>query len=332
MKRICMAASMALFSLAAMAQDEAEATDPVVPATSVWNDMAERYYLSPMFSYGIVDSGRNVDSGPGAALAIGRAFGPFGVELAAQYARHDHESGAGKTKIQGLGANVLFFPSKKQPGYLLLGAGYGDVQDHPGGVADYNPLMLNLGGGYWWQPFQRWLPDLLLRTEAVYRLDAHNDRRTGETVRNGRKDFNDLLLNVGLAIPVGGKPAPMVPPPAVPEPVAVVPVMDADGDGVADEADQCPDTAAGGTVDASGCTAAPVAEAAVVEPSAPVEAATPVEPVGEPAQEPADVAIAPAAPAESSPPASAEAPSSTEPPTPTPGAVEMVPEEEVFGR
>jgi len=501
MKRICMAASMALFSLAATAQDESEASgaaEPVVPATSVWNDMAERYYLSPMFTYSFVDSGRNVDAGPGAALAIGRAFGPFGVELAAQYARHDHESGSGQATVQSLGANVLFFPSKKQPGYLLLGAGYGDVQDHPGGVADYNPLMLNLGGGYWWQPFQRWLPDVLLRTEAVYRLDAHNDQRTGETVRNGRKDFNDLLLNVGLAIPVGGKPAPMLPPPAVPEPVAIVPVMDADGDGVADEADQCPDTAAGETVDASGCSAAPVAEAAAAEPSCkahepgstldlsackpgdvvllkgvnfefnqarltpvaegtvaeisaalasspvsveiaghtdavggedynrrlsqrractvarklvdagvagerlnpvgyggsnpvadnqteegraqnrrvelklmeaqpgglqscdeeatapvereavaapvmedaiapealPAEAAMPaaVEPVSEPAQEPSDVPSAPAAPAETSPPESVETPRTTESPTPAPGAVEMVTEEEVFGR
>lgn len=270
MKKIYIAASMMLCSLSAGAQDEpvaAEADVSAVPATSVWNDMAERFYVSPMFSYSFVDSGRNVEAGLGGALAVGRAFGPFGVELAAQYAKHDHESGAGAAKVQSLGANVLFFPSKKRPGYVLLGAGYGDVQDHPGGVTDYNPLMLNLGGGYWWQPFEHWLPDLLLRTEAVYRLDAHNDKRTGETVRNGRKDFNDLLLNVGLVIPVGGKPAPMVPPPAVPEPVAVVPVLDADGDAVADDTDQCPDTVAGGTVDAAGCTAAPEADAAAAEPA-----------------------------------------------------------------
>lgn len=376
MKKSLMAATVALISFAAAAQDDGtgqESIDsaPVASADTVWTNMDGRFFMSPMLNYTFVDSGRNVDAGLGGSLAVGKAFGYFGYELAAQYSRLDHESGEGAAEINSLSVNVLLFPSKKQPGYVLIGAGYGDVKDHPGGVDDYNPVMLNLGGGYLWQPLKQWLPSLLLRTEAVYRLDAHGNDRTGETVRNGRKAFNDVLLNLGLTIPVGGKPKPMVAPPVVEEPVEIVPVVDADVDGVPDEADQCPDSPTGVAVNAEGCPAeateaapapeaaaeaesesAPPEVAATPAPEAPVEeTANPVtpaaevtaeliadpEPVEPPAVEPESQAAtdAPLTPEE----VPAEAPPAKAAPAPSPAAtsaapssVEMVPEEEVFGR
>ena len=273
MKMMLAVATAALLSFSAAAQDDdadqgTTSSAPAAPSGTVWTNMDGRFYVSPMLNYTFVDSGRNVDHALGGSLAVGKAFGLFGYELFAQYSKADHESGSGEAEVNSLGVNVLFFPSKKQPGYVLLGAGYGDVKDHPGGVADYNPLMLNMGAGYLWQPFKQWVPRLLLRTEAVYRLDAHGNDRTGETVGNGRKAFNDVLVNVGLAVPLGETPAPMVAPPVIEEPVEVVAVLDADGDGVPDETDQCPDSATGASVNADGCPAEVAEAAPAAEPAA----------------------------------------------------------------
>lgn len=268
-KRIMLGCAAGLLSLAATAQDEtmpaedhgdgAASETATAPESggNAWTDLQGRIYVTPSLSWVIADSGRQTDDGQALSLAVGRPWGEvFALEAFAQYNRFDHEQGSGTTKLLGLGVNSLFFPTKKVPAYLLLGAGYGDVSSHPGGDRNYGTLLLNVGGGYWWKPFDLLFKGVSLRTEAVYRLDAHNDRRTGTTVANGRKDFGDIVLSVGLNIPIGEVAAP---PPAPAEPVEVVPVVapaDSDGDGVTDDLDQCPDTPAGTAVDANGCPAA----------------------------------------------------------------------------
>lgn len=104
------------------------------------------------------------------------------LEAFTQWQRFDHEQGSDSADLLGLGVNGLFFPARQQPAYLLLGAGYADVSSHPGGDADYGALLLNVGGGYWWEPFSLgFLRNVRLRTDALRRLDAHNDSRTGVT-------------------------------------------------------------------------------------------------------------------------------------------------------
>lgn len=247
-------------SVTAPAETEGASSEPATAPESsgnAWTALQGRYYVTPSLSWVIADSGRQADDGQALTLAVGRPFGEvFALEAFAQYNRFDHEEGSGTTDLIGLGVNSLFFPTNKVPAYLLVGAGYGDVSSHPGGDKSYGSLLLNVGGGYWWKPFDFLFKGVSLRTEAVYRLDAHNDRRTGADVNNGRKDFGDILLSLGLNIPIGEVAAP--PPPAA-EPVEVVPVMspwDSDGDGVPDDLDQCPDTPAGTAVDANGCPAA----------------------------------------------------------------------------
>lgn len=259
MKRFMLGSAVALFSVAAAAQETAAADTDV----NAWTGLGDRYYLSPSLSWVFADSGRETDDGQAVGLAVGRRWSNvFALEAFVQYSRFDHEQGSDSADLFGLGVNSLFFPTRKVPAYLLLGAGYGDVQSHPGGDESYGALLLNLGGGYWWRPFDLLFKGMSLRTEAVCRLDAHNDRRTGSTVDNGRKAFGDVLFNVGLNIPLGTVPEP--PPPPEPEPVevvAVVPPPDSDGDGVTDDLDQCPGTPAGTEVDASGCPVVPACKA-----------------------------------------------------------------------
>src|SRR3546814_17148338 len=85
--------------------------------------------------------------------------------------------------------------------------------------------------------------------------DLTVNRRDGDIAATN--DFNDVLVNVGLQLPLGiNEPAPE---PAA-EPVQVVaPIapIDSDGDGVPDDKDQCPDTPAGPQVNDVGCPLPP---------------------------------------------------------------------------
>lgn len=260
MKRILVGCSAALLSLSIQAQDEAP---PVDAPPNAFETLEQRWYASPSVFWAFADGGRDTDNGYGAALAVGRAFTQeLLLEGVAQFNQFDHDRGGETADLIGLGVNGLFFPTRKTPAYLLLGAAYGDVSSHPGGEEDYGTLLMNVGGGYWWKPFDLgFIKGMSLRTDAIWRLDAHNDRRTGDTEDNGRKAFQDILLSVGLVVPIG---AVAVPPPPEPEPVEVAPVvapLDIDGDGVTDDVDQCPDTPPGTAVDTSGCPATPPAPA-----------------------------------------------------------------------
>jgi OOP family OmpA-OmpF porin len=83
--------------------------------------------------------------------------------------------------------------------------------------------------------------DMDLRLEARYRMDSHHSRVAGV---GGKDEFYEPVFNVGVLIPLGQGEEP------APAPEAA---GDADGDGVADDADQCPDTPAGASVNESGC-------------------------------------------------------------------------------
>jgi OOP family OmpA-OmpF porin len=87
-----------------------------------------------------------------------------------------------------------------------------------------------------------------LRGEARYRYDAHTRPEAG---KGGKKDFYEGVFNLGLWIPLGKLPIQA----SAEAPVEVVQpaVTDADGDGIPDDQDTCPDTAAGVTVNEKGC-------------------------------------------------------------------------------
>lgn len=277
--KIMLGCAVSLLGLsAAFAQDEAPPAEPeaaaeptAAPASegNAWTALEGRWYVTPALSWVFADDGRRTDDGPGVSLAVGHPFGDvFTLEGFAQFNQFDHKSGSDTAELIGVGVNSLVFPTRKAPAYLLLGAGYGDVSSHPGGEESYGTLLLNVGVGYWWKPFDLFFKGMSLRTETVWRIDAHNDSRTGSPGYNGRKAFDDILLNVGLNIPIGEVAAPP-PPPAEPPPVEVVAAAappDTDGDGVTDDLDQCPDTPAGTAVDASGCPAVAAPKCKTPEP------------------------------------------------------------------
>lgn len=197
----------------------------------------KKHYLDVLGTFGNFDRDRLVDDGfAGASLRIGTAVSErWNLEAAATAIDVDGDASKGGVDFDDttIGANALAVFNRGgsfQP-FLLGGLGFSDSK-FQGSNSKGNPY-LDAGLGAFIPMFDN---AVRLRAEAVYRAVDNS------------LDSRDVLLNVGLSIPFGKKAAAPV---AVATAAAVV--VDTDGDGVADAADQCPNTVAGATVDARGC-------------------------------------------------------------------------------
>ncbi len=208
------------------------------------------WYVSPMFSYTFMDNDRGLDDGLGGTLTVGKKLtSGLNLELTGFFSVADAEDGIGDSaELKGFGAAAMVSLFKSQPNlYVLLGLMRSGVTDHPGAIADYEGTVFDLGLGYLYSFGDR----VKLRTEAVYRTDAHDRKNAG--VNPGNKNFQDAVINVGLLFPLGTIPPPEEEPVEVVEAVVVDTPVDSDGDGVPDANDNCPDTPAGVQVGPDGC-------------------------------------------------------------------------------
>lgn len=197
---------------------QGDGSPPPPPPDSSSASIAERYYVSPMASYVLVDGDRETKDGIGGQLALGAQLSSLVMtEVIGQYSTMD-TNGGGSADLWGVGVNGLFFPTKGAM-YGLAGFGYGRVDGQPGDSSKYGAVLINLGLGYLWKPLQS--SSLLVRAQAEWRLDAHNGKRSGTDEGNGRQNFSDAVFSVGVVIPIGRKH--QAPEPAQ-EPVDVVPV------------------------------------------------------------------------------------------------------------
>lgn len=262
--------ALALVSIGIPAQDEeidegaAEAEDTTFSAEGGSRGQGSsdrRAYVSPMFSYTLADSDRNTKDGIGGTMSVGkRVTSGLNLELTATYVQMDWDGGGSEAaELTGVGAAALIFPVQSLPGlYGVLALHHGQVKKHPtspvaspctdaSNCFDYRTTIFDPGVGYLFP-----LTDggIYLRTEARYRMDAHNRKVAGT---GGNKHFYEGVFNVGVVIPLGELPV-IAPPP---EEVAVVESApsDTDGDGVSDDMDTCPDTPAGVPTNEQGCEA-----------------------------------------------------------------------------
>ncbi|MDB5967973.1 MAG: OmpA family protein [Hydrocarboniphaga sp.] len=229
----------------------------VTPATaqeSSSSRLQEGSYVAPMASYVWTDD-RHLDQGFGGSFAAGYRFGWYSIELSGLYERV--ESDEQTAQLAGASVNTQLFPFKTLPNlYFLVGAGGLEVRHYPstGDSHQFSNTFLNAGPGYLF-PLRFGRYDLAVRAEALYRYGHRDSSPEGTTI--APDNFNYVLINLGLQLPLG-RSAELTPPTA--EPAAVVPVApppDSDGDGVPDERDRCPGTPAGTTVDDAGCPLAP---------------------------------------------------------------------------
>ncbi len=220
-----------------------------------------RWYVSPMFSYIYADDDRGTDDGLGGVISIGKKVtNGMALELIGVYGQMDAEAGGGSAEIKGVGLGALISFFNNMPNlYTKLNLMYGAASKHPGPIPDYKTTLFDIGLGYMYPLSEK----IILRAEALYRVDAHGRNLAG-TTPDENKSFYDGVFNVGVLIPLGHtqkaeEPAPEVVetvcPPA-PEGATVDDkgcAVDSDGDGVPDGLDQCPDTPAGKQVNEQGC-------------------------------------------------------------------------------
>lgn len=205
-------------------------------------------YITILGTYSKMDDDRslagNIDDAIGGQFIIGqqRASG-FGfeatifadlIETGSGNGTDYYRPGLGLDLIYGFGDRTEFTP------FVLLGAGadYNDVS--PNSEDDYD-WYGNAGVGFVTGPLNKY--DIKLRAELRYVYDNFQD------------GYSDYRAGLGLEIPLYGEPETVE---KVVEKVKVVEVTpegfgDADGDGIIDSRDQCPNTPAGTRVDGTGC-------------------------------------------------------------------------------
>ena len=267
--RRMLAAFLAATCGAAVA-DEGEGTDGAFP---------EGWYVTPMATHYSPDADRcGTDGKFGFAAALGHRGETASVEIWAQHlevpyasctytypeptqtdpdARATVVEPAGELKLNGGGIALLVGPFSAQHWYTrfygLVSIGVLQRENRVQDDNDDSTIIGDVGAGYL-QPLRFWERTFAVRLEARYRYDAQQPPHAREDYDPPvRRGYNDVVFNLGLQVPLSRAPQA---PAAAAEPVAVVPVGDSDGDGVADAIDTCPGTEAGATIDATGCALA----------------------------------------------------------------------------
>ena len=246
-----------VLSLPSHAQDE-ESSGEEASASSAKARLGDSLYVSPMFNYIKAADARGTKDGLGGQLAIGKSLtSGLNLELTAGYAMMDGKSGGSDARLTSVGVGAMVFPLTSLPDlYVPVVLQRGQFEKHPGPITDYGTTLFDIGLGY-----LIGLGDFgALRAEVKYRVDAHGREAAG-TTPDQDKHFYEGVASLGLLVPLGSKAAAPAEAPAEEAPVEIVPAGDADGDGVTDDMDQCPDTPAGTVVNAQGCPDVPAAPA-----------------------------------------------------------------------
>lgn len=237
------------------------------PPDNAAADIAGRFYVSPMYSHTRASNDRRTDDASGAMLAIGKQMNPYAtLELYGSHNTYDAAGGDSDGKLSTIGLAVLGFPlALRDDGlgrwlggaYAVGGISYAEAEDFPLREQKFDQnregYVLDFGLGYLARlPFIRVAS---FRLDARYRMNFVKSPFASVELRdeaNEKANIDDVVLSVGVLMPIGARPQPPAPPPP-PQLIAPAPPPDTDGDGVGDPLDQCPTTPAGVIVDEKGC-------------------------------------------------------------------------------
>lgn len=217
-------------------------------------------YVAILPQYRISQDDDVLDEGVGVNALIGYRNRSYGFETGFTYGSEDG------VKLISFLVNALWYPFDSVPMlYGVIGGGATRYQDYP---FERSPrpvegndgfVTANIQGGLGYVVPLSWGNyEYGVRIEALYRVSDRFIERESDFITDiaAPDTFKDVLINIGLHLPLRKLP----PPPPAPEPVAVVepaPPADSDGDGVSDDRDRCPNTPAGVRVDANGCEPPP---------------------------------------------------------------------------
>jgi OmpA-OmpF porin, OOP family len=191
------------------------------------------WYVSPQANLLWLDDDRVADDDGGVSFAFGRTLSErWDAQISLFGSEHDRP-GDDSLAIQGfaLSANRVFYREGRVNPFFSFGLGRSRSQLDPG--VDQSNLTALYGVGV--------LVDLGGPREdgSVFQLRGDLGGRRALSEDDNSVKPVDYVAGIGFQYSWGGSPARRV--------------VDSDGDGVNDDADQCPGTPAGTPVDANGC-------------------------------------------------------------------------------
>lgn len=199
-------------------------------------------FINPALGYWHLDSERNADGNVMGALGLEyRHDRRFGIELLAADANPEFDITGRKGDAHQLRLDGLYYFDKMADGSWTpyVGLGYGRTW-LDSRVAKTDENQFNLGGGIHYV-IDHWFS---------YRFDLRGLR--------GEDGEIDAMVTLGFSAAIGGpgrkpKAKPAADTALAAGAVAAATLLDADGDGIADDQDQCADSPAGVPVDQNGC-------------------------------------------------------------------------------
>lgn len=192
--------------------------------------------LSPMVGGYRFDGDQNLKNRPIYSLALGYNFSRhWATEAVAGFVRTEVEDTDFDFSIYHARLDFLYHFTPEAPATLYLAAGVGGLIFDADGEGEFDDMdkdaLVDYGLG-----MKAFLSDsVAVRFDARHIITAENEDFDGE-------EFQNFLITGGLSFQMGGREELYKP-------------ADADGDGVGDALDQCPDTPRGVAVDSVGCPA-----------------------------------------------------------------------------
>jgi OOP family OmpA-OmpF porin len=224
-------------------------------------DFDDRWYLTGSAGWNIQDNDRGTRNAPFVALGVGKFLNrnwSLDAELNYQNPSMDWNDDLNFSQY-GISFDTRYHfiqDGRAWNPYIVMGLGYQRSEEEfdafpspnsPGEREDGH-VAGKIGAG-----IQSDVGRVAIRTELAVRLDADNDSvgalLEDDDNNDGEDWFQDLLLSVGVVVPLGPETAVAPPPP----PAESCADKDSDGDGVNDCDDKCPNSQAGQTIGPDGC-------------------------------------------------------------------------------
>jgi len=216
---------------------------PMAQAEDVVDD---RFYVSPFATFVQPGGDRNMNSGWGGGLGVGKMLDEhFNVELKGFYQNLSGDNGNGNADYEGGLAEVQYYIMRDTfSPYTVLGLGGMNTRLNGTNAASF---IGEAGAGFTYEVSD----NFLIRSDVRYRYNQNFN--ANQALQAGTNEYHDMVVNLGFVIPLGPKPVAPVAVVEPPAPVADCSTMDDDNDGVNNCDDLCPTSLAGVKVSIKGC-------------------------------------------------------------------------------
>lgn len=186
----------------------------------------DSWYLTTAAGINVQDSDRTTEDAPFLAVGIGKLISPnWSLDGELNYQNPDFDTNPNLGWSQyGVSLDLrrhFFSDARAWSPYALFGLGYQKAEEqYATGTREDGNLAAKVGAGI----YTKLANTVGIRAEAAYRVDFDDQALAPAAAGKDSDSFSDLLVSIGLVIPLERKPAPVpVAPPPAPAPVAPPP-------------------------------------------------------------------------------------------------------------